>query len=141
MSDPRSSRFVRAMSAIGDLDSPHYADERMRYVWYEASAIAAQLYLWGGMAIATAMIWLGGRAQLGWSALVLGFTLAVAFCLVRYADAFRAPVEMTPTDLRSPEVIGVMLLLASYVVGVVFAWVTVPPGVWWRDSGPASCQA
>ncbi len=119
MNTRSDSRFVRLMSVIGDLDSPYYADERTRFVWYEASAATAQLSLWGGMVISCAMVWLGGRQLLGWSALLFSFVLVLSACMLRYVRAFRAEINPTIRDLRTPSVIIMYLLSATYVVGVV----------------------
>lgn len=49
---------------IGDLDHPFYSDERNRFVWYEASAIAFQLILIGSYLAAGLMFWVGGSEAL-----------------------------------------------------------------------------
>lgn len=54
--------FMRVASAIGDLGSPFYDEERQRDVWNEASAVGFQAMLWSSLVAANVMIWVGGAA-------------------------------------------------------------------------------
>ena len=49
----------RAAKVVGDLDHPFYEEERQRDVWNEASAVGFQTVLWGAMASACGMVWIG----------------------------------------------------------------------------------
>lgn len=58
-----SGKGERALRWIGDLDHPFYSDERNRHVWYEASAIAFQLFFMGTYYVGGIVLWvLGGSA-------------------------------------------------------------------------------
>lgn len=95
--DPRNSRFVRAASVVGDLDSPFYAEERDRDVWNEASAVGFQVLLWGIPLVAAAALWISGVAALLPAGLVLALWLTAALVVLAYADRFGVdPNERTP---------------------------------------------
>lgn len=110
--------FMRAMTAIGGLNSPQYADERARYVWYEASAVGVNLELWGGLVLATLMIWIGRASLLWWSLALFGMTVLTAVTTTAYAARRRAHIDLDESDYRSPVMVGIMLLVISYVVGL-----------------------
>jgi hypothetical protein len=61
------SVFDKAAKVVGDLDSPFYAEERQRDVWNEASAVAFQLLLWGGLVLACAMAWFAPLSARPWT--------------------------------------------------------------------------
>ena len=60
----RDGWFMRAAGVVGDLDHPFYEEERQRDVWNEACAVGLQVALWLGLALAAAMVWLGGSTAL-----------------------------------------------------------------------------
>lgn len=83
---PSDDTFARATSAVADLDSPFYAEERQRDVWNEASAIGFQTMLWGGLALACAMVWIGGRPQIGWAAGLLAVIAVASWLTLTHAN-------------------------------------------------------
>jgi len=85
MTEPDDT-FTRATTAIADFNSPFYAEERQRDVWNEASALGFQTMLWGGLALACAMTWIGGRPQLGWAAGLLAVIAVASGLTVRHAN-------------------------------------------------------
>lgn len=85
MSQP-DDPFTRATRVIGDLDSPFYAEERQRDVWNEASAVGFQTMLWGGLILACAMTWTGGRPQVGWAAGLLALIAVAGWLTVIQAN-------------------------------------------------------
>jgi len=78
--------FARAASVVADLDSPFYAEERQRDVWNEASAVGFQTMLWGGNALACAMVWIGGEPQVGWAMGVLAMIAAASWLTLIHAN-------------------------------------------------------
>lgn len=54
----------RALRWIGDLDHPFYSDERNRYVWYEASAIAFQMLFLGSYFMAGLVLFVAGGSAI-----------------------------------------------------------------------------
>lgn len=86
--DPRRSRFVRAASVVGDLDSPFYDEERDRDVWNEASAIGFQMLLWGVPLVAAASLWIVGAAALVPIGLLLALWTAAGVVVLSYAQRF-----------------------------------------------------
>lgn len=99
--DPRRSRFVRAASVVGDLDSPFYDEERDRDVWNEASAVGFQVLLWGVPLVATVSLWIRGAAALLTVGLLLALWIAATAVVVAYTRRF----EVDP-NARSPLVAG-----------------------------------
>ena len=100
----------RALRWIGDLDHPFYDDERNRFIWYEASAIAFQMFLLANLATAGLMLWIGGSDALPYALAVLAVNTIVAITGVQYAN--RRYAEYTPrkTDFtRSRGVFSVAL--------------------------------
>ncbi len=74
--------------------------------------------LWGGLVLATVMIWVGRAQLLWWSLAQFGLTMLVAFTTTQYAARRRAHIDLDESDYRSPVTIGVMLLVLGYVVGL-----------------------
>lgn len=99
--DPRRSRFVRAASVVGDLDSPFYDEERDRDVWNEASAIGFQVLLWGIPLVGAALLWFVGAAALLPVGLLLALWIAAGGVVVAYARRFGVDPEA-----RTPLVVG-----------------------------------
>lgn len=127
----RQDRMLRVLAWVGDLNSPHYTEERTRFVWYEASAVVAQASLWGSLLIATIMVWVGGRPLLLWSAAVFGFSLVLAGVLLTYVRARRADIEPTARDYRTRGTV-MYLLTAAYLAGALVAltqWINESQGV------------
>lgn len=115
---PDDGRLLRIMAAVGGLDSPLYDDERARSVWYEASAIGVNLALWGGLVLATVMIWVGGAPLLWWSVALFGLTILIAVTTTQYAARRRAHIDLDHADARSSATLAVMLLVTAYAVGL-----------------------
>ena len=69
--EPGSDAFERFATAVGDLDSPFYDEERDRDVWNEASAVGFQLMLWGLPLVSAVCLWVGGAAALPYAAAML----------------------------------------------------------------------
>lgn len=86
--DPHRSRFVRAASVVGDLDSPFYDEERDRDVWNEATAIGFQMLLWGVPLVAAASLWIVGAAALLPIGLLVGLWIASGIVVLAYAQRF-----------------------------------------------------
>ena len=91
----------KALRWIAGLDHPFYDDERQRFVWYEASTIGFQLFLYVNLAILGTMAWIGGTGALPyvWPMLVAQFVVVIKAT----EHAARKHAECTPTlrDLAS----------------------------------------
>jgi hypothetical protein len=118
--DGRGDRFDRFATAIGDLDSPFYREERDRDVWNEASAVGFQFLLWGILLAATTAIWVVGEpAQpyvLAGSLLVGGASVLVA------SYAHRRGVDGGAAEVLAASrgrVVTYGVLVVALAVGVV----------------------
>jgi hypothetical protein len=116
--DPRRSRFVRAASIVGDLDSPFYDEERDRDVWNEASAVGFQVLLWGVPLVGAASLWIMGAAALLPVGLLLALWLAASGVVLSYTRRFGVdPEARTPLILgRRAMFLAVVGLLGTGVV-------------------------
>ncbi len=117
----RNGWFLRAAGVVGDLDHPFYEEERQRDVWNEACAVGLQVALWLGLALAAAMVWLGGVTALPYAlavfALLAGTT---SWVTVHYAQRLGVRVE-DPAGLLRLRLVPYLVLLALFLAGVVRA--------------------
>lgn len=118
--------FMRAASAIGDLGSPFYDEERQRDVWNEASAVGFQAMLWSSLIAANVMIWVGGATALPYSLGLLAILGGASILAVVYADRAGVQVEHAlpldgPERRGRPAVVVFVLLFASYLAGVLIS--------------------
>ena len=74
----------KALRWVGDLDHPFYSDERNRYVWYEASAIAFQLLFLSSYFVAGLVLWIGGSAALPYTLAMFAPTMVTAVVFQTY---------------------------------------------------------
>lgn len=111
--DPRQSRFVRAASVVGDLDSSFYDEERDRDIWNEASAVGFQALLWGiPLACAVALWIVGAEAFIPVACMLVIWGIAAGVVL-RYATRFGVD-----PGARAP-LIGGRRLLFGVVLGLL----------------------
>ncbi len=98
-----------------------YEEERQRDVWNEACAVGLQVALWLGLALAAAMVWLGGATALPYAlavfALLAGTT---SWVTVHYAQRLGVRVE-DPAGLLRLRLVPYLVLLALFLAGVVRA--------------------
>lgn len=118
--------FMRVASAIGDLGSPFYEEERQRDVWNEASAVGFQAMLWSSLVAANVMIWAGRAAAVPYSLGLLAIVGGASIVAVVYADRVGVRVEHAlpldaPGRLGRPAVVLFALLFASYLAGLLTA--------------------
>lgn len=119
-------RFMRVASAIGDLGSPFYEEERQRDVWNEASAVGFQAMLWSSLVAANVMIWVGRATAVPYSLGLLAIVGGASILAVGYADRAGVQVEHTlpldaPGRLGRPAVVAFGLLFAAYLAGLLTA--------------------
>ena len=110
--------FARATSTIADLDSPFYAEERQRDVWNEASAVGFQSMLWGGLGLACAMTWVGGKPQIGWALALLALIAAASWLTVIHANRLGVTGREN-VRLNRPRTYLFGVLYLSTLVGMV----------------------
>jgi hypothetical protein len=118
--------FMRVASAIGDLGSPFYEEERQRDVWNEASAVGFQAMLWSSLVAANVMIWVGRATALPYSLGLLAIMGGASILAVVYADRAGVQVEHAlpvdgPSRLGRPALVLFALLFASYLAGLLTA--------------------
>lgn len=117
----RDGWFVRAAGVVGDLDHPFYEEERQRDVWNEACAVGLQVALWLGLALSTAMVWLGGATALPYALAVFAVLVGVtSWVTIIYAQQLGVRVE-DPGGLLRLRLVPYLLLLALFLAGVVRA--------------------
>ncbi len=117
----RDGWFMRAAGVVGDLDHPFYEEERQRDVWNEACAVGLQAALWLGLALATAMVWLGGATGLPYALAVFAVVVGVtSWVTVLYAQQLGVRVE-DPAGLLRLRLVPYLVLLALFLTGVVRA--------------------
>ena len=113
----------RALRWIGDLDHPFYSDERNRYVWYEASAIAFQLLFLGSYFTAGALLWAGGADALVWVLAMFAPTLITALVFQTYLKRHSAEYWPSKNDfVRRRGQLGVLaavFLLTGLIRAVI----------------------
>jgi hypothetical protein len=116
----RGDWFVKAAGRVGDLGNPFYREERQRDVWNEASAVGLQLVLWLGLAVAAAMVWLGGAPALPYALAVFVVLGAASWVSLLYARKLGVRVDDAGRVLRLRLVpYGVLLML--FLVGAIRA--------------------
>ncbi len=119
--DGRNGWFLRAAGVVGDLDHPFYEEERQRDVWNEACAVGLQVALWLGLALAAAMVWLGGATALPYALAVFALLAGVtSWVTVSYAQRLGVRVE-DPAGLLRLRLVPYLVLLALFLTGVVRA--------------------
>ncbi len=117
----RNGWFLRAAGVVGDLDHPFYEEERQRDVWNEACAVGLQVALWLGLALATAMVWLGEDAALPYALSVFAVLVGVtSWVTVLYARQLGVRVD-DPGGLLRLRLVPYLLLLGLFLAGVVRA--------------------
>jgi hypothetical protein len=117
----RDGWFMRAAGVVGDLDHPFYEEERQRDVWNEACAVGLQVALWLGLALAAAMVWLGGSTALPYALAVFAVLFgATSWVTILYAQQLGVRVE-DPGGLLRLRLVPYLLLLALFLAGVVRA--------------------
>lgn len=89
----------RALRWIGDLDHPFYSDERNRYVWYEASAIAFQLLFIGSYFVTGLVLLIGGGSALPYALAMFVPTIAAAVVFQGYLKRHSAEYWPSRNDL------------------------------------------
>lgn len=89
----------RALRWIGDLDHPFYSDERNRYVWYEASAIAFQLLFIGSYLVTGLVLLIGGAPALPYALAMFVPTIAAAVVFQGYLKRHSAEYWPGRNDL------------------------------------------
>lgn len=131
MSQPEGP-LARATNAIADLDSPFYAEERQREVWNEASAVGFQTMIWGGVGLACAMAWIGGRPQIGWAGGLLAVIGVASWLSLLHANRLGV-TGREDTRVNQPR---------TYLFGVVYLATLVGMLVRWdADFSPSSVEA
>ena len=113
----------RALRWIGDLDHPFYEDERNRFIWYEASAIAFQMFLLANLAIGGLMLWIGGSDALPYALAVLVVNAIVAMTGIQYAKQRYAEYTPKKTDFIRSRGVFSMFLALVVATGLVRALV------------------
>ena len=117
----RNGWFMRAAGVVGDLDHPFYEEERQRDVWNEASAVGLQVALWLGLALAAAMVWLGGAAALPYAfAVFFVLVTATSGVTVHYARRMGVRVD-DPEGLLRLRLVPYLALLVLFFTGTVRA--------------------
>lgn len=76
-----------ALRWIGELDHPFYDDERQRFIWYEASTIGFQLFVFANIALAGVMLWIGGAEAVPYALAVFVIQSVVVAVALSYAKA------------------------------------------------------
>ena len=120
-SGERTPKGERALRWIGDLDHPFYNDERQRFVWYEASAIAFQLFVLSTSALVGAMLWIGGSEAFPYAIAVLVLHWTIALVAFNYAKRNYAEYQPQRSDLTSRRGWLVLALSAFLGSGIVRA--------------------
>lgn len=118
--DVRERPFMRAAAAVGDLGSPFYDEERRRDVWNEASAVGFQLWLWLGLLLANAMVWLGGEDGLPYAVATFVLVAVTAGVVVGYARRLGVRAD-APEHQRPAALLAVAGLVVAFVLGVAFS--------------------
>ena len=116
----RDDWFIRVAATIGDLGNPFYREERERDVWNEASAVALQLMLWLGLAVAAGMVWLGRTAALPYAIVVLALVGTGAGFSLLYAHRLGVRVSASGRVLRL-RLVPYVALVALFLVGALRA--------------------
>ena len=127
-----TAKGERALRWIGDLDHPFYNDERQRFVWYEASAIAFQLFLLSNMALVGAMLWIGSAGALRYALPLFLLNGLIAIVAIGYAKRNCAEYEPQKSDLTNLRGALVIVLASFLGAGLGRALLDL------LDDGPAS---
>lgn len=112
-------RADAALRWIGDLDHPHYEDERNRFVWYEASAIGLQLIIMLQILVVGVVLLILGRDALPLLLIGLAPVLVGAIIVEAYARAKHAPYFIRATHMRRSRGIAAMIIAAIYIAGTL----------------------
>jgi len=121
------SSFETAARWVGNLNHPHYADERQRHVWYEASAVASQSLMTSILAVAAAAVWIGGTTALPYTVAFLGCLFLNVGLFQWYVTHYGAGYAAQGADFRSLRVLISLGLAVVYFAGVARA---IEIGVW-----------
>ena len=120
MTTAQSSPFLRAARSVGDFGNPFYAEERQRDVWNEASAFGFQLAFVTALVFSTVCIWLAGRPALPYVQLGLGFTGAIGWATILYAQRLGVDI-LQPQRLNRARMVPLAVLVIVLSVGMVRA--------------------
>ncbi len=121
------SKIDAAARWVGNLDHPHYADERQRHVWYEASTIALQGLATSMLAVAAASVWLGGTTAIPYTVAFLTVMFVNMGLFQVYVIRHRTAYVPRNADFRSPRVLISLGLGLAYFAGVARA---IEIGIW-----------
>lgn len=121
-----ASTADRALRWIGELDHPFYDDERQRHIWYEASTIGFQLFLFVNLALAAAMLWIGGRPALAYAIPLFVVQQFAGFPAVYYAKKRYAEYVPRKGEIFSGRNNLYFFLLLLFVGGIVRALFDAP---------------
>lgn len=109
----------RALRWIGDLDHPFYSDERNRYVWYEASAIAFQLMFLASYFTTGIVLLIAGSPALPYMMATFLPTLIVAGVFQGYLKSHLAEYWPSSSDFRRARgriaTLSVVVLIAGII--------------------------
>lgn len=94
-----TSKVDSALRWIGDLDHPFYSDERNRFVWYEASAIAFQLLFLGSYFVAGLLLWIAGASAIPYTLAMFAPALLAALVFQGYLKRHSAEYWPGKNDL------------------------------------------
>ncbi len=114
-----------ALRWIGDLDHPFYDDERQRFIWYEASAIGFQLFMFVNLFLVGAMLWVGGYGAMNYAFAVLMANNVAVVAATSYAKNNYAEYKPTKGELlgrsRSKLLLPIVAFMAAgFVRALVF---------------------
>ena len=123
-----TSGTERTLRWIGDLDHPFYSDERQRFVWYEASTIAVQLFLFANVFLMGLMMWVGGSEGLPYAFAIFVVTMAIVSVAQQYAKARYAEFVPKKEDLVSNRSKLYFAVLFFMITGMIRAVVDVEEG-------------
>ncbi len=115
------SSIETATRWVGNLDHPHYADERQRHVWYEASAVAFQSLMTSILAVAAAAVWIGGTTALPYTVAFLGCLFLNVGLFQWYVTHHGTGYAAQGADFRSLRVLISLGLAVAYFAGVARA--------------------
>ena len=124
----------RALRWIGDLDHPFYSDERNRYVWYEASAIAFQLLFLSSYVMTGLVLLVFGAPAMLYALILFAPTIVTAIVFQHYLSSRSAEYWPGWKDLlrgRGQVAVGAAVLL---LMGLIRAVVDLQSGT----SGPTA---
>ena len=124
-----SSTSERALRWIGDLDHEFYDDERNRFVWYEASAIAFQMFLLSNMALVALMLLFGGASALPYAMPLMVVHAVIAIAAIQYSERRYVGCAPERSDFIRARGFLVMALVVLMTIGLARA---ILDAGWWQ---------